>query len=1501
MNHEHHPWQKKGVAGGANADVDRTLHDSLGNNYEDAENLYPAVSGESGILKRVPGEAVEHPVPPLGGAGYVCIGAIEVAGKKVTFWAHPDQANFPSYIQVDGDVMVKSPNLPYLVEWPLQIDKNEDCAGAEFFPVDYNSIPMVFNLGDIVSNFNDGTNKYFSEFTTQPYEINRNAPLDTMVFTGFTNVGAGGGQPVGKVRYGLRYVTDQGDRTNVTKYTPWIDVPKHLGSPNSAFTAKSVGHRGGAPDPQLRTPYAPTLIFRINNEFDYDAIEIVREELNDDQGSTGEPSVYMVYRIDIGPGEFRKETFIDTVPTESATQLSADELARGLFFIKRAKAIKYHDSRINLGNVEIESPGSFSMDFLEFSNNEKLAPITQDIGRVGYRDPVNNAYFKRLRAGEKYGWAIQPYNQIFGKGWAIPIPGYESYQMPNRRNEKDGPSAEWSSLPLDAANSANVVTPTFEAVNTLQGDMLQRTPGNSIRTITAPDIQFLSPPPGTPATITPSFNPMTPTDQDDQDTSGLDMSPTRGAYRQGNIQLVFPASWRPTGASGQWADYLPKVHAPKVQSLGVAIAGVENLSDNVKAFSVVRTKKAGRVVCQGLGFWHLVEDTSSTTSTSVNMASRLPNRLWFQSPDIESGMVPEEVIQDILDNPSQYKIQLVSPLGMTAETFSGYGTQGLGAPDEESINTRGVDMLCYARVFKDGFDVNEIGGMLTGGYSGGHVGYSRWRSTSTPATDPFQGNGDVLFDLTAASFVTNTHLRGGGRYNLLVSPPTGQLYGFNTPTNQLCADINSTSTRAFHEPVYVINIIKEGAEVEDSGSVLYEDTGYYQKLRSVIGYSPGQQQQTHDLVDERPDDITAFDWDANRADRRRYIWVERPGGDFVRYLDIRWLPGSVLTQVALDISNFGFHVDTRGNQVYGIYQASQLQDGTWQIQIPPSYAPVEGMAIEVRYDSDAPMRVFGGDSIVAEFPHVYLDTQFARNAGGDQIDNGFYLEGMPMPFTYFNKNNRYVTARDGTSGNILNRIEQYRSHRIKTLRQLVVMADIETESPHHLYVEGDGYFAGSYPGTNYVMRPTVFWGSETTVGASAGVSSAYPTAYEHLGDQVSLISSWSYGGFLYTRNLNYDYTYRGLGDFIKPPEGTTFKTLLCHSIIASLQKNHRATNSPSLRTFPDDDGLVQNLDDAFGEIKILDAMRSGQGENLYAITNDGVAIVYTSKSPLYGADGNTIGFQALDNYFNTYQWISRGIGCPDEFWRAAVRGLVPSEGSYVDAWIIPYRRGVSMLTASGMRNISRNFYDSKLVPWLKQANADMSDPMSGVYDSYNNKYMMSIGYNDPNDPLPAGDPRIPRKVFVYSPQIGWVGTHTYQFDRYLCTGLGDVYGMRDGTVFLLTNDSDLIGGQPIASRVDIPFGPNTGARKEFCRIRVHSVAKPAQVVFYDRNDTQLAAMTQALFGPLYLMQMDGWEHHVPSLANGWRMQDDVVMARVVWSNGDDPILTDVQMQIKNLK
>ena len=1363
MKQQHHPKDVRTYNIGANRDSDKEIASAEEGIYVDSENMRPSsIKGDSaGALSKINGEELKYgnqnnkcPAtsgPALAG-DWECIGMIEVNEKIVEFWTDVNLVEDP-LIRIDGKIVLRSPDFPIIATKPLQIHKNESCTGGEIYVTDNFNPPMIFNIGDLLENSGIGgtcTEKYFTEFNLKEHILILSQPVDHPVFVELVDEGAGGGKQVGQYQYAIRYATTAGDRTQWSVSTPLIGVPSTRSTASSQYPdIKSTGADPDVSNPGGCTNFGIKIRFRVVNLQNFDFIEIRRIRYISG-GAIGETGVAEVLSIpasvaNLAPGEISVREFTDNCSTTVSSTLTDDEDADTMSAVKTAKAVRYFNNRLYLMNVKFESRDlSGQLTFKEVGS-KKMYPVIQKLGIRGHNDPYNYVHYKNYMGGEKYGFGVVTFDDRGDRTFVEKVPAFDNYQYPNRRDALDSDSED-----LSYDGSVRAATVASGAVGKTH-EIFDFGSGASNTGVAKADLCTFKnildegskskskvnsagcPDAGHGSTVTGSevgYRPYTPTNKDDSTVTGHD-------YRV-NVNVFDGFGLR---------DYTPKGFAQNYFSHGMAFAGLTGLPTFAQAFSVVRTAAAGAVVAQGLGFYSL---NSAEGPFGANTTKNV-NKIWFHSPDVEHGIFN---ISDVISNPDRYEIQLVSPLGFFSETYDG---------DDVTTRFKGIDMVSYCRLLRDkpgsSSEINPFESS-TYGFDGSdgfrYVGYGKWRDPGTVTGGSFPSgshDGNKIFNINSIS----TKTEGRGTYYEIELDVS--VYANGTTSGG--RNFLETGLQQWHEPVYIVNIIQKGRDVPTQDIQDYLETGHYQKVDAIIAQSTGEDEQSYRLVDERWEDCITDITDSGGtplattfSTLERYVFIDDETGVQKRWVNITYKTSGQITTILDDIKNNGFHTNSEGKKVYGVYvhdnESNQnrffsilfgrnnvntktgVSLTTLNTYSDSSFSPSEDDFIRVKYDDRIPIRFFGGDTTIGEAVFSPVDKLY--NKDGDPTDsaNDFRIN-VGMPYLGWNINPRVYIINRTTGVNKIqdNNLVMFDSNLLSPalqpsqFRQLLAMYTVESRIHMPLaYATSttDGYF----PATHYIMRPHRWDDSPLTAANNNIFDTDYTDDYG-----TGELSNWGYGGFRFLARTNIDYSKepRFRIHFSKPQVGFKEQNEFCTRVIWSVTRAINVQDSPGVRTFPSLNFF--DISDDTGEIKFAWDSISGKGSNLYAFTNDGVVLLLTDKRILHEVSGNelsTIGAEGSEGVLKQI-FISKDVGMHDEMWRTFA--------DFNNVGFFANKNSVYEFSDNNLQDIGRIKYHSKIYQGLlKEPKSGFSDKMTAVYDILNNEYWLHIK-KTPIDIIPS--------------------------------------------------------------------------------------------------------------------------------------------------------------------
>jgi hypothetical protein len=1534
----HFPWLRRLLNRGVNTDVLPELMPD--GTAREAINVRPgSITGNAGGAEAVKGEVSVY-APPAG-QGYVLIGSASCNNKLVEFWASEDfdfatSTNVP-IVRIDGAVVAQSRNIPYVYNRPLQIAVTDDLFGTSIaenedadgvvagrgivYPADHYSLPLYWNVSDLIGLSTAGDQSYFGDnYSTDINSVNLLTIPEFPVHTRNVNVGIG--LRCGQYSYSLRWVTAQGDRTNLGPETPLITVPikQHPIVPEQQDQYPGVLTIGGLPEEQ--SPYGIELKFRVDNRYGFSRAEIVRRKFND---ATNVAQLEVVGIVPIVNGQVSIETFVDPQDAIATPEIiPEEEVAQRLIAVEKPKAVEYSDRRLTYGNFESQQRIFSDIQFIE-RNGVTVAPITQGVytrlgqpgnwsrdWNDGYSDPVNNTYLKSFVRGEKYGLGVMFWDQYSSNSYVSEVAGTPDtgYSFPNRLDPKRGDSLIFSDDPITGATTETQYTspfaiePTFDAF----------TQGNRDKSYRYFDLEYgfqgynlVNVQGGSGA----SFNPWGPTDPltltsqgGSNDQTRMSVSPVALGVADGTTTFVS----NPPLSDPNVSTLTGRIWAPRHHALGGIIHGINNIPDKVGAFSVMRTAPAGRVVAQGIACYIPKRGLSGGFPPSL-VYRKEPNEMRLIVPDFLNGTVDLNLVDTFQSSPQSFKLQFVRPLGLYTEPY----------------NIR--DFLTYAGVQRDSQEVNnglEAPAGQAMAYNN-YVGYNAWR-TLTPTPGPFDladGGGNRLFDVQQVQEITT---EGYSNWKVILSD---DVYSVDE-TLPVENNSNDDSYRNFNEPWYIVNIILESANVSNDSIDRYINTGYHIKTESCIGVSTGAGTQQFSLLSERRGDVYADPGTApappvpvSTGAYNRYVYVEQGG------IQRPWLcvtdnaeaninQATILAQLA---TGQPYQMQD-GTLIYGVYEfvdddswsSSSRRDFTGIVQFglwgPSTVVPVpaDGTRIIVKYNSAEPIRFFGGDSTVTPSLGLLFNYQYKLNPSGDTPSEGTQYnaaDGAPLPYRGWLRNSGYsmMQTAAGTWSPLFT-IES------GNFRQWAVYFDCERRSAPR-YQTGANSLQGPFewPRMGYIIRPLSYFSdafTETTGQGHVAGWFKYPNNFVNGVEVQPDVDSFpvaAFGGFLWNGSVNASYfqqsPFSGFG--IPYDENGQFqeRRYFPNGLITSLEFNQLSQDVPSLRTFLDSN--LKTVSEENGEIKTIASALAGGGRNMYAWTDNGVVRVLTNKNILTGASGEVVSTQSISNYWGEEMWLSRNIGIPDQMWQFFVKGYAPTGDGYADNFFWADRNSLYRMVGDNIIDIGREKFLAYMLPILRSYPRGYVPGTSGFYNRKYNEAWMSLN-------LPTRVPGMMEKnLVVFNPEINaWNGRYTYQFDGYTQVG-NDVYGHRNLETFRLDEEWNISGAPRVAS-ITVPMVSDPDLFKEFMRWRVVG-SKPDKIQILDPDFVVMCEMPNPLIvppNPLWVKEYDGWEGWADRTLfdydNSRKLpQKRYFYLRLIWNTPTDKNATSLSGQLKAIK
>lgn len=1498
MKQVHHDIDVKNYSKGVNSDTNPEILSGEDGVAVDSLNMRSmSMDGDNLARKKIKGEQLLYrglDNKCLGGTGlpisasYHCMSSFEINNFICEFWADQNGVLDP-FFRVNGKIVMQSPDLPIYYDYPIQIDKNENCTSGEFYVTNNLTPPMVFSLKDIMLNSGFDVNgqvaqcttKYFTDFNVNEYTVNINSSLykpafiqpydGTSTFNAFSKIFGALGLPVGSYSYSYRYVTPDGDRGSWSPISELIPVVSNIGTNGGQTTFPS--NRTYSKDPDISTPtvYGNHIRIRYDNSNGFESIEVRRDSwyAGDPIGTPPTSEIIGLAEIPAGVG------YLDILDRASGDEIeeviTIDEQVDQLTSIKRAKTLRYYNERLYLMNVEYNSKDiDGEIDLID--ENAPGFPTIQKIGKSGHKDVYHATYHKSDMRGEVVSTAVVLYDESCNPTYAKKIE--DNFQFPNRREECSFLTSGNSYYGMvTAANINNGLGFTHEVFDHV--DAVGKDKGLLRMNILDRGDR--------------SYRPMNPVS--DTDTDGTQLS-KQVNYYVGSGGVLDPK-----------IPYNPQGFGLNYYAMGYSFKGIDTTNKDIPSwasgFSVVKTEPAKRVVAQGMGYYKL--ETPDGTLGPNGGKSTNEFFVYFPDLDQDTGINPG-AFDDLISDFSAYEIQLVSPLGFFSEVYS--FLNNAGADD-------GLDMITYNRVLFDGGQINPTS---TTGNTGinGYTGFGKWRNPTNGS--PFSANdGNITFGITDVEEVI-THTGQQKYLKITLNQSVYAEWGGNGETSE-----DKTEVKEWQEPMYVINLIRKNAQIPDQNITQYKYGGHFIKFDSVVYEvsSNGEPSFSVPLVSERWEDcVPTLNGMTNNAysSLYRFVWVKDSLGNSTRWLNVTNQSGAFINQVLTDIQANGFAsvTDASGTyQVAGVYKHDQQSIGSnvivslkfeWFNQSFPQsgQVPAAGTRISVKYDNRIPVRVFSGDTWINESVWAVKDIQFNKKADSPGGTDEFRLE-MAFPYGEFWLSPGIEQINNPNLGPAL-WIQSAINCRLRrgtkgaTIRQLISMWTAETRI-NLSFAFNDNSSKHSYnkffPLKNYIQRPYKWQDDQFNNGAAAVYADNHIFA-EYEDDYGDEYLFWGYGGFRYKPQVNIDYSKSQTTTTLTsvPQIGFEEQNKYCTRVIWSERRPINAQNTPTVRTFPP--ANFYDLSDDTGEIKkAWSAISGDKGNNLYAFTNSGICLLLVDKRIIHEINANELATVGSDigGILNEL-WINRQIGMNDETWRSAAE--------FANTLFFVNSFSMYQFSDNQLLDIGNTGYKDRLNrEFIPMIGAGYSNHLTGGFDPLHQEYI--VGFR------PSIVSRVrPETTIIYGSQQQMVQCRsTYNYDQYLYVD-NKVYGMKDGNTYELGVGNQIDGENIEAFTVGLS-NKDMFFDKEFIRIRVNSNVKPDKIEFFDSMADYYAgtpsSVVDAVAVPLSIKDYLGYECFIPrkTLAPHGRQQGRYVIFKISNSSNENFMVVNTGVTYKTLK
>lgn len=716
------------------------------------------------------------------------------------------------------------------------------------------------------------------------------------------------------------------------------------------------------------------------------------------------------------------------------------------------------------------------------------------------------------------------------------------------------------------------------------------------------------------------------------------------------------------------------------QSLGLAIHGISGFPDWVKAFSIAKTKPANRVIAQGIAVFPLIEkgttiagkepllfkfrfnlpvpgqneptepNTPSDAGGSIvnNLVKPIGNvavrpavkesakKLHIHIPDIESGYLSAEILDEIIRNPGNYKIQFVEPVGYYTEPFNGNGFFG-----------HQTDMVTYAKV-QNSLLMVQSGAELQNSspfsdyharFSGNRLvsgniitGFSGWLGGQTPSANGWKSS------ITNVSINTDNE---EGKTFLEVEVEDDVWLRLTTPFTK--RSIDDDEVKEWQEHFYIVNIINDSASIPASSTQEYLAPINFIKLDSKIGISSAISREEFEVVGERIEDYKVVE----TTNEVNFIYVKKPNRDDLRFINIT----EIESLFPVDLIAIDNDIDNGTTLYCGKVLHGKYKTGDNKVIIDDTFSYTAstitlnklaiGDEVKIKYNSEKPISVFGGNIMHNDACFTYkhrisqkegklssgmpsqseFGTQFKLGIGfpnhiyklSPKVKKHIYEDSMPGPDT------QPDTEPENTI--ILNFI-----------RQWIILYTCQART-NLSYVYGK-----FFPNQGYIERPLT-WEDEKTV-VENGIFSQYESDYPNEKER------WQLGGFgimqLDRTNL----------DFSKFPEHDKLFARVsflqeeniryCTRFAWSQTRPIQNYGSPSLRTFRPFN--YKDIADKAGDIHKIYISSDKYGDNVYAMCENDICLVLMRKATLSDAGGNILGTTSTSDseFLSQEQWQNVG-------------------------------------------------------------------------------------------------------------------------------------------------------------------------------------------------------------------------------------------------------------------
>ena len=1351
---------------------------------------------------------------------------VDVGGKIIALYNFTIGATVYGAIAIDLTIVAQSEQLVFssLVSVDFSVEH------SKLFIADGNDLPLILDIQDMLDS--SVTQKYFGDFLRADYSTRFTSEMSPPRFQRL--VAVGNGLKIGSYIYMYRYVDKDGNRTGWSVASATIPVVMNEDREVRQLTstvASRMGWKTYGGDPGEVSKYGIVMKVRVVNTAGFSYVELGRFSYITG-GPFGDIASFGVtpllvddtgISVDISVSDVTHINFMDSggVLWEPSSDFSISQLSS----IKSVDALRYFADRlvfmgITYTDMELTDKfsvrSSFKTDEGVLYNVSGIFPFMNPIGRAGHRVVYNQVYKKSYIHREYRGYGI-----IFDDG-----AGKYSQAIPITTNFVQMPHACRGMLNYESEYTQQVhrkyrgITPDFNALAGAPLAPFSNTPRvfahwndyDAVGTATEE------------RAIYQDYSPFTPINKaDNACTFYANRYETNAVlYRDNGKKYPVPIS----AVQGYY---------PEQFSLGVCLPGIdwENLPSWVKGFSIVQTEYANNVIAQGIAMYNI--EMFTTATLAPDFIRKTLNKLVVHFPDLDTNIgISPDIVDDLISNPQNYYLQLMIPVGFFSE---GYVPQG----PQDDIYER--DFLTMATVMHPGkTNPNDSGR--------DRVDFGSYRYIYFPTANVEElYNSDNLEEsystnITSVS-IHRVYTSSSGDIKEMPSSRTTMLLVetedniYNTSIQYPNDDSNHTSVRQYHEPWYVVNLMRKSEGVRNTNISKYISFGHHQPIRYTIGIGTGDE-LVIPLINDRVNDILYVD---GRA------W-------YLHTSDLDWTTSA--PYVALKTSESYVATDM-GVTVYGIARWRRDDNGNFEILFSSGDGiddaktiPTVGDIIEMRYNKYSPIEIMGGDHVVSESHAAYVDLTY-------RLGNIKTTDGRKR--STVNLNCGYPLAQYWSNINTSIRMDQ-------RVRQWVIQSLLLTRTNIPFITNN------AYPNRQYLVKIASAWFHKDISGDNADTLHArgeyiemvdkLNIAREFVNDNLDQMPYMGYGGFVLPQAVNIDYSKRGTTThYTLPSVGFTPEYYFPNRIMWSMSDNMITQDTPGLRTVLATavyDTKVENgaLIRAFHLKDVQSGVQSG---DLYVLSRGGVCRLITNRTLINSVDDNVLATMPKEGVFiQREDWISRTAKLPEGFEN------VPVERN--DALYFISDKDVYQLTEAGLKPISTG-YSTKIREFIELLEQGGQSTWSADYDRYG-EIIFTVGANS----------------IVFNHKLGvWVGTRNYGDTKAVVNNTTDVmYGYNQ----LTRRDTDMYDGSATARemQVSLVVADAPTYDKEFVDINVISSSRPNMVEFGTDKDTALTSSVHidhpATNNTLYMKQYGkGWWTYIPvRLVDRVRQQGNYLMVNI---------------------